>query len=147
MAEGELLSRVRRLYENYLEQVKEVERTRRFGEGLLGFGTSTANHPCHDEFAREAEKLLEEFSAQRPESSAVRAVLEFIFFEPLEHIDGKSAYWMLLAVHGMTYRLIRRLEPADAEALWAEYRKAYPRRVRLPAQENVLEALDAGRRS
>ena len=52
-----------------------------------------------------------------------------------------SVYWMLLAVHGLTQPLIARLRPEDAQAMYLWYQKAYPRRERLPVQNQVLEAL------
>ena len=48
---------------------------------------------------------------------------------------------MLIAVQGFGIDLIGRLAPADAKALAALYKAAWPRRDRLPVQEKLLKAL------
>ena len=54
---------------------------------------------------------------------------------------AKDAYWMLLAVHGLSLPLIGRLSAPDADGLYRSYAKAYRRWERLPVQEQVLAAL------
>ena len=45
------------------------------------------------------------------------------------------------AVQGLTLQAVGALRPEDAQALYLWYQKAYPRRERLPVQNQVLEAL------
>lgn len=73
-------------------------------------------------------------------------MLTYIYLAPKENPEPSVAYWMLMTVHGLTLTLIEQLRWEDAEALWGEYRAAYPRWERLPAQEKVLSALDAARK-
>jgi hypothetical protein len=128
------------LYTDYLKTVERLERDRRPGEGL--FGTKgPADDPCHDRFASDLGSLLHDFAAEEPDSDARRAVLEAVFAAPLTRPAPKSAYWMLVAVQSLTRDLIGGLSREDAAALAARYAEDYPRRVRLPVQNELLSLL------
>ena len=62
---------------------------------------------------------------------------------PLRHRDNSLAYWMLLAVQGLTAELVSHLGARDASELLRWFRDAYPRFERMPAQKKVLSALKA----
>ena len=132
---------VRAIYEEYLEAAAEAEVERKPGDGLLGIGKGPADSPCHTRFAGALEAKLNAFAVSVPESAAIAAVLDYIYGVAPKYEDLKSAYWMLLAVHGLTLPLIPRLSPADAARLRARYAETYPRWKRLPVQNQVLAAL------
>ena len=134
-------SRIRTLYETYIDTVETLERNRKPGEGLLGLKPGPADDPCHDRFVDDLTAALEEYAAEEPTSEETRSVLEYVFTVPLSHCEPKSAYWMLAAVHGLTQPLIGRLSPADASALARLYAGSYRRWERLPAQKQALSAL------
>ena len=142
----EYLDTVRQLYEAYLAKTEQLERDRKPGDGLFGMGSGPANDPCHDRFAEELEAVLGAMARETLSSGQVRSVLEYIYRMPLENKENSLAYWMLLAVHNLTVELAQRLDAPDAEALWRDYRKKYPRRDRLPSQKRVLSVLDTGRK-
>lgn len=136
------LEQVRGLYENYQTQFRQLEQTRRPGEGIFGLGMGPRSYPCHGRFAQELEGLLPSIAAQEPGSSQIRQLLEYIYAAPLERPEGEDAvYWMLLAVHSLTLGLADRLSPADAQSLLEQYLSAYPRRKRMDAQDKVIAAL------
>ena len=134
-------TRIRALYEAYIETVETLERNRKPGEGLLGLKPGPADDPCHDRFADDLEAALAEYTAEEPSSEETSAVLEYIYTVPTEHREPISIYWMLVAVHGLTQPLIGRLSPADANRLAQLYAGAYRRWERLPAQKQALAAL------
>lgn len=142
----EYLDTVRQLYEAYLAKTEQLERDRKPGDGLFGMGSGPADDPCHDRFAEELEAVLGAMARDTLSSGQVRSVLEYIYRMPLENKENSLAYWMLLAVHNLTVELAQRLDAPDAEALWRDYRKKYPRWDRLPAQKRVLSVLDTGRK-
>ena len=135
------LQRLRALTEDYRELVAEKERTSSFFAGAFGMKGGPADDPCHERYAMQLKELLEEMLSASPGSEEVRAVLEEIYAAPLRRPCPSSAYWMLLAVHGLTEDAIARLDPADARALWERYRKDHPRHKRLPVQEQILRRL------
>ncbi len=142
------LEQVRRLYEAYQIQFRQREQARRPGEGIFGLGMGPRSYPCHGQFARDLEGLLRTITEERPSSSQVRELLEYIYAAPLERPEGEDAvYWMLLAAHGLTLDLMDQLAPADARSLLDRYQSAYPRRKRMDAQDRVLSALRARAKS
>ncbi len=138
-----MLKEVTGLYDRYVQQVEDLEKNRKFGEGLFGTKDGPKNHPCHGKFAEDLDRLLEEQENTAPESSAVKDVLAFIYTAPRRYSPPMSAYWMLIAVQGLTARLTERLDPKDAEELLAQYGKEYRRRERLPVQDQIVRQLKA----
>ena len=132
------LADVQKLYEMYLARTKELTARRRPGDGLLGFGPGPDQDPCHDAFSQALGACLAEKALSAAETAAI---LRYIYEAPLCHEHDQLAYWMLLAVHGLTVPRVKALTAADAAALWTWYRKAYPPAKRLPAQKQVLRAL------
>ena len=140
------LEELRRLYGEYLAEARQAEAKLRPLDGVMGFGRKSSDDPCHSRFAEELEALLKTAAADGLKSGELRAMLSYIYRAPKENPEPLAAYWMLMAIHGLTPDLAERLDREDAEALWEEYRAAYPRRERLPAQKKVLSALDAARK-
>lgn len=142
----EALEQVRQLYEDYLTAIQQLEANRKIGEGLLGFGKGPADHPCNDRFVSGLETALGEL-ARQPDGGQILPVLEYIYEFPLDHREVKTAYWMMLAVHGLTPELAGRLTAPEARTLEAWYQEHYPSRDRLPVQEQVVKALKRAGRS
>ena len=139
------LEEIRRMYTDYLEQVRQAELGRQGMSGYMGFGPKLGDDPCHGRFARDLEALLKDIACREPDSGAVREILEYIYRAPQEHPKPLAAYWMLIAAQALTIELIGRLSREDAQSLWDEYRRLYRWGERLPAQKKVLAALKAAR--
>ena len=137
------LETIQRLYGDYLDKTEELERQRKPGDGLLGMGGGPDRDVCHDAFVRDLTAAMQELAQSAVPSDDLRGILEYMYEIPLRHRDNSLAYWMLLAVQGLTAELIPRLEPRDASELLRRYRDAYPRFERLPVQKNVLSSLKA----
>ena len=140
------LEALQRLYGGYLAEARRAETKRNPLDGAFGFVRRSAEDSCHSRFAEDLEALLNSAAEEGVDSGELRAMLEYIYRAPKEHREPSAAYWMLMAVHALTPELARRLHREDAQALWDEYRAAYPRRDRLPAQKKVLATLDAVRK-
>ena len=135
------MDEIRRLYAAYLEQVRQAELSLKGMSGYMGFGPKLGDAPCHSQFAQDMEALLKDIAGRAPGSGHVREMLAYIYRAPQEHQKPLAAYWMLIAVQGLTIELIDRLDKADALALLGEYKKLYRWGERLPAQKKVLAAL------
>jgi hypothetical protein len=140
MMENSWLSRIEALYDAYLLTAAELEKNRRFGDGILGLRPGPADDPCHQRFAAELGALLGESAAQSSSAEAAE-ILRLLFDKADDKRMPLSAYWMLIAVQGLGHELIGLLSPEDAAGLLAFYRKRYPRRVRLPVQDQILKQL------
>ena len=134
------LARMDRLLEDYLSAAAQQERNRKPGE-LFGLKFGPADDPLHERFARDMAALLSDFAAGRPASAQLRAALEKLFGAAKENPEPRSAHWMLVAVQGLSRELIPGLAREDAAALAKDYEAAWPRRARLPVQDEVLKAL------
>jgi hypothetical protein len=135
------LSRLESLYHDYIDTVQELERNRKFGEGLFGMRSGPKDSPCHERFAEDVEKLLNDFGDTSPTSEDCAALLRYMFTVPEDWNDLKSVYWMLIAVQKFGIDLIGRLNPADAQALTELFIAKYPRRNRMPVQVQILKKL------
>lgn len=140
-ADSDALDSIQALYHDYLAKAEVCERNRKPAEGLLGFGKKPADDPCHDQFASDLEQALRQLTEQSPTSQTIRNVLSYIYEMPLQHQEPVSIRWMLEAVHGLTHDLIGGLHSADAEKLLKQYEANYPRRTRLPVQNQICDAL------
>ncbi len=142
----EALEMLRERYVSYLQEVEKLEMDRKFGEGIFGLKGGPGDDPCHDRFAESLHAFYENYAAQKPDSASVRELMEYTCTAPLAHTKLRTAYWMLLAVQGLTQPLIRLLSPEDAGILADLYEKNYRRFERLPVQNQVIKALKAAAR-
>ena len=143
-----VLEEVTGLYEAYLDEFHRLEQDRKPLEGAFGFGGGPEDYPCHEKFAEDLKKLLEELTGRNPASEEAAEVLRYIYCGAPSRWEAETTvYWMLLAVQGSTLGLIEQLNAADAGALYDTYRDFYPRRQRLPVQGKVLAALRAHSRA
>ena len=133
-------ARLDRLLEDYLADCEKLERARKPTE-MFGLKFGAPTDPRHDRFLEDMGDFLGDFAAEGPDSAAVRELLESLYSLPLRHPEPKSAYWMLVAVQGLTRELIPRLGREDAAALLKAYESAWPRRLRLPVQTELVRLL------
>jgi hypothetical protein len=134
------LSRMDRLFEDYIADAWKLERNRKPNE-LFGLKFGPSDDPLHERFARDMAELMGGFAAEGPDSAALRAVLKKLFGAAKAYPEPRSAHWMLVAVQGLSKELIPGLSREDAAALAKDYEAAWPRRSRLPVQDDVLKLL------
>ncbi len=136
-----MLEKLEALYEGYLNEFRRLEQGRRPFEGAFGLGGGPQSYPCHDKFAGDLERLLQEFAAQAPSSGQVGQALDYIYFTaPVRWKAEPAVDQMLLAVQSLTTGLIEYLDASTAEALYEKYQSFYPRRQRFPVQDKILAA-------
>ena len=129
------------LLENYAARLREEERRRKPGDGLLGFGKKLSDAPCHAEYDRAVEALAGELAAQG-DAPKETAALVWAIFRADERCDWPvCAEWMLLAAHRHAALLVPCLDREDARALHAWYARRFPPLQRMPAQKALLKAL------
>ncbi len=127
----------------YDEAVTEIQKNRKMFDGVLGMGNHPGNAPCHDVLDKRIETLCAAAAAD-PEAGSFRELLENIYSAALKWQGPEYARLMLIAVHRHTVPVVARLAEADRAELCAWYEKTWPRRKRLPVQDEVLKALKKG---
>ena len=134
-----MLEQIRELYEGYFAEFQRLEQGRQAGAGMFGLTNGPRNYPCHEQFAKDLERLLRETEETLSPDQA-EELLEYILFAPQSR-ERDADYWMLIAVHGMTEGPAGRLDPAAAARLLERYEAVYPRRERLPVQMKAVSVL------
>ena len=138
---NEALAQLRALYEAYLDKTAVLERDRKPGAGWFGLKGGVADDPCHDRFAEELHAYFTALAASGAESAAVREIMEYVISAPQTADAPRAAYWMLIAVQGLTRPLLPLLSAADAQAVGEHLEKLFPRSKRLPVQDELVRAL------
>jgi hypothetical protein len=139
--QNEALVRLRTLYEAYLDKTAAVERSQKFGAGWFGLKGGVADDPCHDRFADELRAYFEELAQSGADSAAVREVMEYVISAPQTADAPRAAYWMLIAVQGLTQPLLPLLSATDAQTVGELLEKLFPSSKRLPVQDKLLREL------
>jgi len=141
MQTAQAIEKLESLCAAYCETAGQLEHSRRSLEGMFGLPGGPTKDPCHKRFLEDAAALLREFAEGRQDSSGARELLGFLFAYPKRTAAPKTAYWTLIAAQGQVRELIARLSGEDAAALAADYQALYPRRERLPVQDEILKLL------
>ncbi|MBR0040861.1 MAG: hypothetical protein IJP64_05730 [Oscillospiraceae bacterium] len=136
-------ARLRALYENYLAEVETAARNLRPGAGWFGTKGGLSDDPCHERFAAALRSYLEELTSSGASSAAVRDEMAYVYTAPLTFREPRAAYWMLIAVQGLTQPLIASLTPQDAAALAELMEKSFRRSERMPVQIKLIKELKA----
>lgn len=127
--------------DGYIQQAEKLEKEKKPTDGLFGMGKKPADDPCHDKFASDMEKALDELAKEEHPSGEIKDILSYIYHLPAEHRQPMSIFWMLCAVHGLTLALTDKLSPEDKTVLCTQYGTDFKRWERLPAQEQVYKKL------
>ena len=127
----------------YEEAVTEVQKNRKMFDGVFGMGNHPGNAPCHDTLDRKIQAMCTQ-AGETPDAGQIREMLEAVYAAPLAWKGPEYARLMLVAVQRHTLPLIPLLPERDRAELGAWYQEAWPRRKRMPVQEDVLKALKKG---
>ena len=124
----------------YRQDLEICVRKSRPTDGLLGFGHSLKDDPCHERFDEKIKAAADGIAAASPSpEDAARAVKTLLEHElsswPL------AAQWMLRAIERHSLPLIPFLAPDTAQVLLKEYAARYKRWDRLPVQQEIYQAL------
>ncbi len=125
------------LYRQDLENcVKKSKPT----DGLLGFGRSLKDDPCHDRFDERVKEAVDGICAASPSPADASRAMEAL----LRHETASwplAAQWMLRAIERHSIPLIPLLTPEAAALFLKEYAAQYKPWDRLPVQQEIYKAL------
>ena len=139
------MEKLQEIYSEYIQTVAQVYREAKPMDGLFGWGDDPRKDPCHMHFYEGVEKWAEDFLKTDPDAEETFRAVRFILEAPKEHREEKS-YWFLFAAQGLTRKMIPRLTKEACNFLRSYYDENYPKRDRMPAQNEVYKLLKKGGR-
>lgn len=110
---------------------------------VLGGGNENKRSPIHPEFYRDMERLVEQLLAAPPSPEEAEQGMKLLL-APREKGKNLVQYGWLTAIEPLAIPLVQYTEPEVLALLWEEYGRRYPKRERMPRQQELYEAM--GRR-
>ena len=138
-----MLQQLQERYRQYDEEANLVRKKAAPADGLFGFGNDPKNHPCHELFYEDIGKWTKAFLASDPDPEQSYAAARFLITAPVE-CSSKESYWMMYAAQGWCRELVCRLDAGDCGKLRDVFDRLYPRRDRMPVQQELYKALKKG---
>ena len=124
----------------YHEEVQKIQQKRRFFDGVFGLGMHPGEAHCHEVMDQKVKELCERVAAEADAGEAAE-LTGMVIQAAVEWKGPEYARLMLLAIQRHTLGLIPLLEKGKKEELRNLFEKTYPRRTRVPVQDQVLFAL------
>ena len=128
-------------YEQYLGEAEKARQKAGICDGLFGMGNDPRKAPCHEAFYDFVGKWVKEFLCMAPTADDCAVAAEWLLKIADVHRGQNDIFGYLYAAQGHVLPLITRLDRERARALLDWYEKAYPRRDRMPVQDEVFRAL------
>jgi len=137
------MEKLREIYSGYIQDVAKVYRDAKPMDGMFGWGDDPRKDPCHMRFYEGVQQWAADFLKKAPEQEEVFAAVRFILETPAKHRE-QSCFWFLYAAQGAARELIPLLNSAQCACLREFYDKAYPKRDRMPVQQEIYKLLKKG---
>ena len=138
-----MLEQLKERYRQYDEEATLVRKKASPADGLFGFGNDPKNHPCHELFYEDIGKWTKAFLETRPDAADALTAARFLIEAPKTRASRES-YWMMYAAQGWCRELVSRLDADGCAELKALFDELYPKRDRMPVQQELYKALKKG---
>ena len=138
-----MLQQLQERYRQYDEEANLVRKKASPADGLFGFGNDPKNHPCHEMFYEDIGRWTKAFLASAPNPELSYAAARFLIAAPVE-CSSKESYWMMYAAQGWCRELVCRLDAEGCGKLRDVFDDLYPKRDRMPVQQELYKALKKG---
>lgn len=137
----ELQQKLESIFARYEKDVvKAAKEASPFG-GMLGFGGGVKNDPCHVRFYEDVTQWAQEAEGSGAGEETLFAAVEYVLCNAVDCSPRNETYGMRIAVHGCVKPLIPLLTQEHRRALKATYEANYPKRMRLPVQNQIVKLL------
>lgn len=131
---------LRQLYADYLAEAAEIRKKASAFAGLFGLGDDPRRHPCHEVFYHNVEKWVKSFVDSQPDAQQALEAASFLLEEPRKNTQAEG-YWFLYVCVGFVRELIPFLTVQDCKQLSERMNTLYPRRERMPLQQETFKML------
>lgn len=137
------LAELKELYTKYEQTIEQTGKETSALSRMFNVGVTPRNHPANKEFYDGVARWVTEFLAEdHPYGQlleATRHILETAAHKPPQKSD---AHWYLMAAQAHAKPLIPLLTAEDRAALRDGFCVLYPKRHRMPLQDELLKLLN-----
>lgn len=134
------MEQLKACYAAYVAAAEKADKNKSQWNGAFGFGVSTKDHPCHDDFYGAMEVWCRAFMEKKPSREEAEEAVRFIL-ETSEAYRGKLPYWYMYAAHGFARPIIPLVSAEFAREMRVRYNENNPRPDRMPVQREVFKLL------
>ena len=134
--------RFREIMTGYKEELEKSRKNRKITSGIFGFGGGPGDDPCHDAMDKQVGGLTAEIAEETVESEEISELVTAILREEKNREWSESAKWSVIAIQRYTIPLIPKIPADRKKEIDAWYEKAYPKRMRLPIQRQIVKELN-----
>lgn len=136
----EPLQEYKAIMDEYVEAVNELQKKRKFLDGLFGFGSHPGNAACHEILDQKVEALCRK-AGEALDASEQASLADAVLRSERAWQGPEYARLMMAAIQRHVIPLLPSLSPETKKELLTWYEKEYPRWKRLPVQDQVISAL------
>ena len=135
------LEQLKEIYKTYERELATVLQNAKPLAGWFGVSNDDPRYaPCHQTFYDAVGKWVDDFAALEPEPVwAKQAVVRIL--EAASQNRGKQSYWYYLAAQSYVKKLLPFLKKEHCQMLVKWYDKTYPRRERLPVNDELYSLM------
>ncbi len=129
------------IIEQYIEALAEADKHRKLGSGIFGIGPGPGDDPCHVVMDEQVAALTSEMAKNEADPAVIGELVKAVLEAEKSREWPEAARWAVLATQRHTIPLIAGMNQSDREDILAWFEKAYPRRLRMPIQKQIINAL------
>lgn len=136
------LTQLQAIYATYDRELAEANRKSSIFAGIFGQNTMDDPRyaPCNKAFYESAGNWVREFAKSAPSREDTLQACRFLMEAAAKRLNT-CTYWYTLVAQGYMKELIPLLEPGQKAVLAKEYNTLYPKRRRLPIQDEIYAML------
>lgn len=124
----------------YRQDLEACIRKSKPTDGLLGFGHSLKDDPCHERFDERVKEAVDGICALSTDPEDAARTVRMLLRNDMSSWPV-AAQWMLRAIERHCLPLIPCLSPSDAGVFLKDYTARYKPWDRLPVQQEIYKAL------
>ncbi len=130
-------------YHEYTQFNRDLYANAKLTDGLFGFGNDPKKDPGHTQFFQDIAAIVQEMASLPPTAEEATEAVRWILDAESLVAKNSSASWMMIAAQQHAEKLIPFLLAEDAARILKSYTLKYPKRIRLPIQNQLIKSLKA----
>ena len=136
------ISQLEQIYSTYEKDLAEANRKSSVFAGIFGQGTmnDSRSDPCNQAFYEQTGRWVHAFAVSAPGEKETEQACRWIL-DAAARNKGKQVYWYYLVAQSYVKELLPLLSPECRAVLAADFNRQYPKRIRLPIQEELYRCM------